>query len=100
MTVPASSDGEPAQLTRMLNHLHKRFQEPTSIPGLCKIRQNQRIRAVTRASVGAPPNGRPLRQGEGLYVCQATVVIISLGSAIYPPQLTCRLAFSAFSQKE
>jgi AraC-like DNA-binding protein len=37
MTVPASSDGEPAQLTRMLNHLHKRFQEPISIPGLCKI---------------------------------------------------------------
>jgi AraC-like DNA-binding protein len=37
MTVPASSDGEPAQLTRMLNHLHKRFQEPISIPGLCKV---------------------------------------------------------------
>jgi AraC-like DNA-binding protein len=37
MTVPASSDGEPAQLTRMLNHLHKRFHEPISIQGLCKI---------------------------------------------------------------
>jgi AraC-like DNA-binding protein len=37
MIVPASSDGEPAQLTRMLNHLHKRFQEPVSIQGLCKI---------------------------------------------------------------
>ena len=37
MTVPASSDGEPDRLTRMLNHLHKRFQEPISIPGLCKI---------------------------------------------------------------
>jgi AraC-like DNA-binding protein len=37
MTVPASSDGEPAQLTRMLNHLHKRFQEPVSILELCKV---------------------------------------------------------------
>jgi AraC-like DNA-binding protein len=37
MTVPASRDGEPDRLTRMLNHLHKRFQEPISIPGLCKI---------------------------------------------------------------
>ena len=37
MTVPASSDGESAQLTRMLNHLHKRFQEPVSIQGLCKV---------------------------------------------------------------
>jgi AraC-like DNA-binding protein len=37
MTVPASSDGEPAQLTRMVNHLHKRFHEPISIQGLCKI---------------------------------------------------------------
>jgi AraC-like DNA-binding protein len=37
VTVPASSDGEPAQLTRMLNHLHKRFQEPVSIAALCKV---------------------------------------------------------------
>jgi AraC-like DNA-binding protein len=37
MTVPASIDGEPTQLTRMLNHLHKRFQEPVSIRTLCKI---------------------------------------------------------------
>jgi AraC-like DNA-binding protein len=37
MTVPASRDGEPDQLTRMLNHLHKRFQEPISIRGLCKV---------------------------------------------------------------
>jgi AraC-like DNA-binding protein len=37
MTVPATSDAEPAQLTRMLNHLHKRFQEPVSIQGLCKV---------------------------------------------------------------
>jgi AraC-like DNA-binding protein len=37
MAVPASSDGEPAQLTRMLNHLHKRFQEPVSILELCKV---------------------------------------------------------------
>jgi AraC-like DNA-binding protein len=36
MTVP-SRDGEPAQLTRILNHLHKRFQEPVSIQGLCKV---------------------------------------------------------------
>jgi len=37
MTVPASIDGEPTQLTRMLNHLHKRFQEPVSIHTLCKV---------------------------------------------------------------
>jgi AraC-like DNA-binding protein len=37
MTVPASRDGEPNQLTRMLNHLHKRFQEPISIGALCKL---------------------------------------------------------------
>jgi AraC-like DNA-binding protein len=37
MAVPASRDGEPGQLTRMLNHLHKRFQEPISIPGLGRI---------------------------------------------------------------
>jgi AraC-like DNA-binding protein len=36
MTVPDSIDGEPTQLTRVLNHLHKRFQEPVSIHGLCK----------------------------------------------------------------
>jgi len=37
MTVPTSIDSEPTQLTRMLNHLHKRFQEPVSIHGLCKV---------------------------------------------------------------
>jgi AraC-like DNA-binding protein len=37
MTVPSSVDGEPAQLTRVLNHLHKRFQEPVSIHGLCRV---------------------------------------------------------------
>jgi AraC-like DNA-binding protein len=37
MTIPASNDGEPAQLTRVLNHLHQRFQEPVSIDGLCRM---------------------------------------------------------------
>lgn len=37
MTIPASSDGEPAQLTRILNHLQKRFHEPVSIRGLCRL---------------------------------------------------------------
>jgi AraC-like DNA-binding protein len=36
-TVPASSDAEPAQLTRVLNHLHKRFSEPLRIDALCRI---------------------------------------------------------------
>jgi AraC-like DNA-binding protein len=36
-TIPASNDGEPAQLTRVLNYLHQRFQEPVSIAGLCKV---------------------------------------------------------------
>jgi AraC-like DNA-binding protein len=35
--IPASNDGEPAQLTRVLNHLHQRFQEPVSIDGLCNV---------------------------------------------------------------
>ncbi len=30
-TVAAASDAEPAQLTRVLNHLHKRFSEPLRI---------------------------------------------------------------------
>jgi AraC-like DNA-binding protein len=37
MTVPASIDSEPTQLTRMLNHLHKRFQESVSIHTLCRV---------------------------------------------------------------
>jgi AraC-like DNA-binding protein len=37
ITVPASADAEPAQLTRVLNHLHKRFQEPIRIDALCRI---------------------------------------------------------------
>jgi AraC-like DNA-binding protein len=36
-SIPALNDGEPAQLTRVLNHLHQRFQEPVSIAGLCKV---------------------------------------------------------------
>lgn len=36
-TLPASSDAEPAQLTRVLNHLHKRFSEPLRIDALCRI---------------------------------------------------------------
>jgi AraC-like DNA-binding protein len=37
MTVAASMDAEPTQLTRVLNHLHKRFQEPVAVHGLCKV---------------------------------------------------------------
>jgi AraC-like DNA-binding protein len=37
MTVAAAPDGEPAQLTRVLDHLHKRFQEPIRIDTLCAI---------------------------------------------------------------
>ncbi|MGI8771705.1 MAG: helix-turn-helix domain-containing protein [Acidobacteriaceae bacterium] len=36
-TVAATSDAEPAQLTRVLNHLHKRFQESLRIDALCRI---------------------------------------------------------------
>jgi AraC-like DNA-binding protein len=36
-TVPVSSDAEPAQLTRVLNHLHKRFSEPLRVDALCRI---------------------------------------------------------------
>jgi AraC-like DNA-binding protein len=36
-TVPVVSDAEPAQLTRVLNHLHKRFSEPLRIDALCRI---------------------------------------------------------------
>jgi AraC-like DNA-binding protein len=37
VTVPALSDAEPAQLTRVLNHLHKRFQEIILIDALCRV---------------------------------------------------------------
>jgi AraC-like DNA-binding protein len=37
VTVPAVSDAEPAQLTRVLNHLHKRFQEIVRIDALCRV---------------------------------------------------------------
>jgi transcriptional regulator GlxA family with amidase domain len=37
VTVPATSDAEPAQLTRVLNHLHKRFQEIIRIDALCRV---------------------------------------------------------------
>jgi AraC-like DNA-binding protein len=37
VTVPTSSDAEPAQLTRVLNHLHRRFQEAIRIDALCRI---------------------------------------------------------------
>jgi AraC-like DNA-binding protein len=36
-TVGTTSDTEPAQLTRVLNHLHKRFHEPVRIDALCRI---------------------------------------------------------------
>jgi AraC-like DNA-binding protein len=35
--VLAMSDTEPAQLTRVLNHLHKLFQEPIRIDALCRV---------------------------------------------------------------
>jgi AraC-like DNA-binding protein len=37
MAPAGSEQGEPTQLTRILNHLHKRFQEPISLAGLCKV---------------------------------------------------------------
>jgi AraC-like DNA-binding protein len=37
LTVPSASDAEPAQLTRVLNHLHKHFQEQIRIDVLCAI---------------------------------------------------------------
>ena len=36
-TVATNLDAEPAQLTRVLNHLHKRFHEPVRIDVLCRI---------------------------------------------------------------
>lgn len=35
--IQPANDGEPAQLTRILNHLHKRFDEPITIGALCKL---------------------------------------------------------------
>ncbi len=49
VTVPASSDAEPAQLTRVLNHLHKRFQEPIRIDALCRGRQH--LAAITPSAL-------------------------------------------------
>ncbi|MFL6427306.1 MAG: helix-turn-helix domain-containing protein [Acidobacteriaceae bacterium] len=36
-TVATTLDAEPAQLTRVLNHLHKRFHETVRIGALCRI---------------------------------------------------------------
>lgn len=33
----SSNEGEPAQLTRVLNHLHKRYNEPIRIEDLCAV---------------------------------------------------------------
>ncbi len=33
----SSNEGEPAQLTRVLNHLHKRYNEPIRIEDLCEV---------------------------------------------------------------
>ncbi len=37
MTVPRSEDSEPAQFTRVLQHLHRQFQDPIRIGGLCDV---------------------------------------------------------------
>jgi AraC-like DNA-binding protein len=37
VTISSASESEPAQLTRILNHLHKRFHEPIRIETLCAI---------------------------------------------------------------
>jgi AraC-like DNA-binding protein len=37
MTVPSAEDSEPAQFTRVLQYLHRRFQEPIRIDALCSV---------------------------------------------------------------
>jgi AraC-like DNA-binding protein len=37
MTVPTAADSEPAQFTRVLQHLHRQFQEPIRIDALCDV---------------------------------------------------------------
>ena len=37
MTVPRSEDSEPAQFTRVLQHIHGQFQAPIRIDGLCDV---------------------------------------------------------------
>jgi AraC-like DNA-binding protein len=37
MTVPSAADSEPAQFTRVLQYLHRQFQEPIRIGALCGV---------------------------------------------------------------
>jgi AraC-like DNA-binding protein len=37
MTVPSAADSEPAQFTRVLQYLHRQFQEPIRIGALCSV---------------------------------------------------------------
>jgi AraC-like DNA-binding protein len=37
MTVPSAEDSEPAQFTRVLQYLHRQFQEPIRIDALCCV---------------------------------------------------------------
>src|SRR5271163_3958800 len=50
MTVPSAADSEPAQFTRVLQYLHRQFQEPIRIDALCNV-GNMSARSLHRLFV-------------------------------------------------
>jgi transcriptional regulator GlxA family with amidase domain len=47
MTVPSTADSEPAQFTRVLQHLHRQFQDRIRIDALCSV-ANMSARSLHR----------------------------------------------------
>jgi AraC-like DNA-binding protein len=50
MTVPSTADSEPAQFTRVLQHLHRQFQDRIRIDALCSV-ANMSARSLHRLFV-------------------------------------------------
>ncbi len=50
MTVPSAADSEPAQFTRVLQYLHRQFQEPIRVAALCSV-GNMSARSLHRLFV-------------------------------------------------
>jgi AraC-like DNA-binding protein len=50
MTVPSAADSEPAQFTRVLQHLHQKFAEPIRVGALCRL-GNMSARSLHRLFV-------------------------------------------------
>ena len=50
MTVPSTADSEPAQFTRVLQYIHRQFQDPIRVAALCSV-GNMSARSLHRLFV-------------------------------------------------